>query len=111
MKEERRPRSHLPSDPLSEEGRAWGHRVSLRARQRRIDLGLTQPQVVEALQLVGVNTSVSSYSRLETGKAELVKCAANLVGLALALDCSVTYLLGLSSQPGEWAPDEDTWPD
>lgn len=83
----------------------WGYWISVRARQRRRALDLTQDEVVEVLDRDGLEMSVSTYSRMESGKVELAKGAALLVGLSRALKCSVTYLIGLTADANKWEPD------
>lgn len=76
--------------------------VSERLRRRRLDLGLTQQELAGRLATVGVTTSNKALSGLEHGVGLDV---AKLPGLALALDCSVTFLLGLTDNPHRWEPD------
>jgi transcriptional regulator with XRE-family HTH domain len=81
--------------------------VSERLRVRRRQLGLTQKEVVARLRRLGVDTTNKSLSSLEHG-AGLDVC--KLPELARALDCTLTYLVGLSADPFSWQPDEGTWP-
>ena len=81
--------------------------VSERLRVRRRKLGLTQKEVVARLRRLGVDTTNKSLSSLEHG-AGLDVC--KLPELARALDCTLTYLVGLSADPLSWQPDEATWP-
>ena len=76
--------------------------VGERLRLRRRSLGLTQHQVVERLAALGVRTTNKALSNLERGAG---LHAAKLPELARALDCSVTYLVGLSDDPRRWRPD------
>lgn len=76
--------------------------VSQRLRQRRRALGLTQKQVVRRLAHLGVYTNNKALSSLEHGSGLDV---AKLPELARALDCSITYLLGLCDDPARWEPD------
>lgn len=76
--------------------------VSERLRQRRRDLGLTQQELAARLDAVGVRTTNKALSGLEHGVGLDV---AKLPGLAFALDCSVTFLLGLTDDPSRWEPD------
>jgi transcriptional regulator with XRE-family HTH domain len=78
------------------------HVVSQRLRQRRRELGLTQQQVVARLAEAGVRTTNKALSGLENGVG---LDAAKLPEVAEALDCSVTYLLGLTDDPHRWNPD------
>jgi transcriptional regulator with XRE-family HTH domain len=81
--------------------------VSERLRLRRRQLGLTQKEVVARLRRLGVDTTNKSLSSLEHG-AGLDVC--KLPELARALDCTLTYLVGLSADPLRWQPDEGVWP-
>jgi transcriptional regulator with XRE-family HTH domain len=76
--------------------------VSERLRLRRRELGLTQKEVVARLRRLGVGTTNKALSSLEHG-AGLDVC--KLPELAQALDCTLTYLVGLTSEPGSWEPD------
>ena len=81
--------------------------VSERLRVRRRQLGLTQKEVVARLRRLGVDTTNKSLSSLEHG-AGLDVC--KLPELARALDCTLTYLVGLSADPLSWEPDAGAWP-
>ncbi len=84
---------------------AWAHRqllITHRLRQRRSDLGLTQHQVVARLAEHGLQTTNRALSSLEHGAGLDV---AKLPALAGALDCTVTYLIGLTDDPQRWEPD------
>jgi transcriptional regulator with XRE-family HTH domain len=76
--------------------------ITLRLRERRCELGLTQKQVVTRLGRVGVHTTNRALSSLEHGTGV---DAAKLPELAMALDCTVTYLFGLTDDPHQWQPD------
>lgn len=82
-----------------------GFLVAWRVRSLRKQLGLKQEEMVRRLAGQGLEISQATYSRIEVGKSEIVKGSNYLVGLATALDCSVTYLLGLTSKPSKWTPD------
>lgn len=87
-------------------GRAWTGRqllITQRLRERRGELGLTQKQVVTRLGRVGVHTTNRALSSLEHGTGLDV---AKLPELASALDCTVTYLVGLTDDPHRWEPDQ-----
>lgn len=87
-------------------GRAWTARqllITQRLRERRSDLGLTQKQVVTRLGRVGVHTTNRALSSLEHGTGLDV---AKLPELASALDCTITYLVGLTDDPHRWEPDQ-----
>lgn len=76
--------------------------VTHRLRARRIQLGLTQKQVVTRLGRRGIRTTNKTLSSFEHGAGVDV---VRLPELAAALDCTVTYLLGLTEQPTRWEPD------
>src|ERR1700712_1190705 len=77
--------------------------ITQRLRQRRDDLGLTQKQIVTRLARCGLLTTNRALSSLEHGSGLDV---AKLPELATALDCTVTYLLGLTDDPHSWQPAE-----
>lgn len=79
-------------------------RITQRLRQRRDDLGLTQKQVVTRLGRCGLRTTNRALSSLEHGTGLDV---AKLPELAAALDCTVTYLVGLTDDPHRWEPDDE----
>ena len=76
--------------------------VSQRLRERRRLLGLTQKQVTSRLARLGIASTNKSLSSLEHGAGLDV---AKLPELAAALDCTVTWLLGLTDDPHRWEPD------
>lgn len=76
--------------------------VTSRLRDRRHTLGLTQKQVVTRLVSLGVSSTNKSLSSLEHGAGIDV---GKLPELAAALECTVTYLLGLTDDPRSWQPD------
>jgi len=81
--------------------------ISERLRLRRRELGLTQKEVVARLRRIGVVTTNKALSSLEHG-AGLDVC--KLPEIARALDCSLTYLVGLTDDPKRWEPDGSGWP-
>src|SRR6478736_7938757 len=81
--------------------------ISERLRLRRRELGLTQKEVVARLRRMGVLTTNKALSSLEHG-AGLDVC--KLPEIARALDCSLTYLVGLTEDPRSWEPDDAGWP-
>jgi transcriptional regulator with XRE-family HTH domain len=84
---------------------AWPRRqlfIAHRLRQRRSDIGLTQQQVVARLAGHGLRTTNRALSSLEHGAGLEV---AKLPPLAAALECTVTYLVGLTDDPARWSPD------
>lgn len=81
--------------------------VSERLRARRRMLGLTQKEVVARLRRLGVVTTNKSLSSLEHGAGLDV---GKLPELAVALECTLTYLVGLTDEPTRWEPDGQHWP-
>jgi transcriptional regulator with XRE-family HTH domain len=79
------------------------HRITQRLRQRRVDLGLTQKQVVDRLARYGLHTTNRTLSSVEHGAGLDV---AKVPALAGALECTVTYLVGLTDDPHRWEPDQ-----
>jgi transcriptional regulator with XRE-family HTH domain len=79
-----------------------------RLSQRRHDLGLTQNDVVERLSAQGASATNRTLSAMEHGQGVDV---GRLPELAIALDCTVTYLLGLTDEPSSWNPDDERVPD
>ena len=75
---------------------------AIRIRERRRELGLTQAEVVERVDRHGSRLSNQALSAIENGRRLAV---GRLPDLAEALDCTVTYLLGLTADPRSWAPD------
>ncbi len=80
---------------------------ALQLAERRRMLGLTQQDVVNRLASLGVAATNRSLSAMEHGQGLDV---GRLPELAVALDCSVTYLLGLTVDPDRWEPDESPRP-
>jgi transcriptional regulator with XRE-family HTH domain len=72
--------------------------VADRVRLRREQLGLTQDAVGK---LIGYRGGTSMASLEHGSGLDLDK----LIPLAAALDCTVSYLLGLTRDPKQWAPD------
>jgi len=81
--------------------------VSERLRLRRRELGLTQKEVVSRLRRIGVATTNKALSSLEHGAGLDV---GKLPEIARALECSLTYLVGLTDDPASWEPDYEHWP-
>jgi transcriptional regulator with XRE-family HTH domain len=78
-----------------------------RLRARRLQLGLTQKQVVSRLARRGIRTTNKTLSSFEHGAGLDV---ARLPELAAALECTVTFLLGLTEDPLTWEPDRARGP-
>jgi transcriptional regulator with XRE-family HTH domain len=81
--------------------------VSERLRMRRRELGLTQKEVVSRLRRIGVATTNKALSSLEHGAGLDV---GKLPEIARALECSLTWLVGLTDDPTSWEPDYEHWP-
>jgi transcriptional regulator with XRE-family HTH domain len=77
-----------------------------RLSERRHDLGLTQCEVVDRLAALGVTATNRTLSAMENGQGVDV---GRLPELAVALDCTITYLLGLTDDPEQWVPAEVGW--
>jgi transcriptional regulator with XRE-family HTH domain len=92
---------------VTELGSHRHHVVSERLRERRRDLGLTQKEVVSRLRRMGVTTTNKALSSLEHGAGLDV---AKLPELACALECTLTWLVGLTDNPNRWQPDGEHWP-
>lgn len=92
---------------MTELGSHRHHVVSERLRERRRDLGLTQKEVVSRLRRMGVTTTNKALSSLEHGAGLDV---AKLPELACALECTLTWLVGLTDNPNCWQPDGEHWP-
>jgi transcriptional regulator with XRE-family HTH domain len=75
---------------------------AIRIRERRRELGLTQAEVVERVARHGSRLSNQALSAIENGRRLAV---GRLPDLAEALDCTVTYLIGLAADPRNWQPD------
>ena len=76
---------------------------ALQLAERRRGLGLTQQDVVDRLAGMGVAATNRSLSAMEHGQGLDV---GRLPELATALECTVTYLLGLTMDPDQWQPDD-----
>lgn len=73
-----------------------------RLRERRVALGLTQVEVADALRREGLDLGNRALSAMEHGHALDLGW---LPELAAALDCTTTYLLGMTADPHGWTPD------
>ena len=78
--------------------------MARRLRERRRELGLTQQQVVGRLRRCGVRTTNKTLSCLEHGTGVDVT---RLPELAEVLECTTTFLLGLTADPRRWQPDAE----
>ena len=78
-----------------------------RMSERRHDLSLTQCDVVARLADLGVAASNRTLSAMEHGQGVDV---CRLPEIAQALDCTITYLLGLTDDPLSWTPSGATGP-
>src|SRR5690348_1635881 len=78
-----------------------------RMSERRHDLGLTQCDVVERLTALGIGATNRSLSAMEHGQGLDI---GRLPEIATALDCTITYLLGLTANPHRWSPDDGEIP-
>lgn len=76
---------------------------AIRIRERRRELGLTQADVVGRVARGGSRLSSQALSAIENGRRLAV---GRLPDLAEALDCTVTYLIGLAADPRSWHPDQ-----
>ena len=76
---------------------------AIRIAERRRELGLTQAEVVARVARHGSRLSNQALSAVENGRRLAV---GRLPDLAEALDCTVTYLLGLTADPRSWSPDQ-----
>jgi hypothetical protein len=72
-----------------------------RIRERRLVLGLTQREVVVRLESRGNQITNRGLSAMENGRGLDLGL---LPELAEALGCTVTYLLGLTTDPADWHP-------
>jgi hypothetical protein len=80
---------------------------ALQMAERRRHLGLTQQDVVDRLVGLGVGGTNRTLSAMEHGQGIDI---GRLPELAIALECTVTYLLGLTTNPVKWTPDDGTVP-
>lgn len=73
-----------------------------RIRERRRTLGLTQREVAGRLVRLGGRTTNRTLSAMENGRGLDLGL---LPELAESLECTVTYLIGLTANPRSWEPD------
>src|ERR1700685_3483571 len=76
-------------------------------RERRRQLGLTQAELVDRVNGDGSRLSSQALSAIENGRRLAV---GRLPDLAAALQCTVSYLLGLTADPDRWEPDDASAP-
>jgi transcriptional regulator with XRE-family HTH domain len=76
--------------------------LAQRLRERRRELKLTQLDVVSKLHGQGAELTNRALSAMENGRGLDLGW---LPELAIALDCTVSYLLGLTTDPNSWTPD------
>ncbi|HZE66676.1 MAG TPA: hypothetical protein VE081_08615 [Sporichthyaceae bacterium] len=94
--------------PTSNEINRQRHWVcALQLAERRRHLELTQQDVVDRLTQLGVSATNRTLSAMEHGQGIDI---GRLPELAIALECTVTFLLGLTTDPQRWTPDDGTVP-
>jgi transcriptional regulator with XRE-family HTH domain len=76
---------------------------AIRIRERRRQVGLTQTELVDLVNEHGSRLSSQGLSAIENGRRLAV---GRLPDLAAALQCTVSYLLGLTADPYRWEPDD-----
>jgi DNA-binding XRE family transcriptional regulator len=76
---------------------------AIRIRERRRQLGLTQAELVDRVNEHGSRLSSQALSAIENGRRLAV---GRLPDLAAALECTVSFLLGLAADPHCWEPDD-----
>jgi transcriptional regulator with XRE-family HTH domain len=76
---------------------------AIRIRERRRELRLTQAEVVDLVNEHGSRLSGQALSAIENGRRLAV---GRLPDLAAALQCTISYLLGLTADPHGWEPDD-----
>jgi transcriptional regulator with XRE-family HTH domain len=79
-----------------------------RLRERRRQLGLTQADVVTRMGGRDAPLTNRTLSAMENGRGLDL---GRLPDLAAALDCTITYLVGLTGDPRRWEPDVPLTPD
>ena len=101
------------TDPTTTDSRTVAHAIgdrtaerhwicARRLRERRRQLGLTQAEVVTRMGDRGVTLTNRTLSAMENGRGLDL---GRLPELAAALDCTITYLVGLTGDPARWEPD------
>ncbi|HEY3753426.1 MAG TPA: helix-turn-helix transcriptional regulator [Pseudonocardiaceae bacterium] len=74
-----------------------------RLRERRLALGLTQREVVARMQQRGTEITNRALSAMENGRGLDLGLLPELAG---SLSCTTTYLLGLTTNPDAWHPEQ-----
>lgn len=85
-----RPRLDIPEEYL-EHQRQLANEIGARIRQRRLQLGLSQINLREKLELSSVSVTRAQFSRIELGT--LLPNAVEVIGLSEALGVSCDWLL------------------
>jgi transcriptional regulator with XRE-family HTH domain len=94
--------------PMSNDINRQRHWVcALQLAERRRQLELTQQDVVDRLTQLGGSATNRTLSAMEHGQGIDI---GRLPELAIALECTVTFLLGLTTDPNRWTPDDGTVP-
>lgn len=105
--EERTPEAASPERPPVPERalRLVEFLVGDRIRKRRQGMGLTQEEMATLLSRVDLRITRATVSNLERGQGLDI---GKLHALALALECTVSYLLRYTDDPTSWEPTH--WP-
>ena len=90
------------SVPAKKYGGEQTWRIGRRMSLRRDALGLHQEDLAERLRVLGMDVTDGTISNMEKGSG---LSAAKLPILAVALECTTTYLLDLTDSPTKWTPD------
>ena len=85
-------------------GRDRHYVIGRRIAERRQELGLSQTGLAQLLQeRTGLIYTGVSIGNMEAGKQ---LDPAKVMALAIALDCSLTYIHGWTDDPQKWEPDD-----
>lgn len=76
--------------------------LSMRIRRRRHELGLRQLDLSDRLADMGLVLTHGAMSHIENGQGLDIS---KLPEMAVALECTLTYLLGWTDDPAKWEPD------
>lgn len=85
-----RPKQDIPDEYLEHE-RELARQIGERIRRRRRELGLSQKNLREKLELASVYVTRPQFSRMELGQR--LPNAAEVIGLSEALGVSCNWLL------------------